>query len=268
MELNIKGLTAVITGASAGIGRGIAQELATQGTNLVMIARNAERLEAAARDIAGHYGVQTLAIAGDVAAADFPERVAQQAQLRFGGIDMLVNNAGRAHSGGLMDTTEEEWRSMTEIKFSAMRRFCRAVIPFMRQRGWGRIVNISSIGGIYPNPQLMVSHALSAAINNFTKSLALEVAADGILVNAIGVGAVATDNWAHNMLPGVRRRRPELHDLTDEQLVALLGKERTPTGRFGRPEDIAAAAVFLLSARNAFITGHTLEASGGADRFM
>jgi 3-oxoacyl-[acyl-carrier protein] reductase len=268
MELNIKGRTAVITGASAGIGLAIAQELAAQGTHLVMIARNAERLEAAAREIAEHYGVQTMAIAGDVASAALPERVAQQAQLRFGGIDLLVNNAGRAHSGGLMETTEEEWHSMTEIKFSAMRRFCRAVIPSMRQRGWGRIVNISSIGGIYPNPHLMVSHALSAAINNFTKALALEVAADGILVNAIGVGAVATDNWEHNMLPGVRQRRPELHDLTDEQLVALLGKERTPTGRFGRPEDIAAAAVFLLSARNAFITGHTLEASGGADRFM
>ena len=157
---------------------------------------------------------------------------------------------------------------MTETKLSAMRRFCKAVIPAMQRRCWGRIVNISSIGGIYPNPQLTVSHALSAAINNLTRSVALSVAADGILVNAIGVGAVATDNWAQNMLPNVRHRRPELADKTDDEVMALLGKEKTPVGRFGLPEDIASITAFLLSDRNQFITGQTIEASGGADRFM
>lgn len=157
---------------------------------------------------------------------------------------------------------------MTETKLSAMRRFCKAVIPGMQKRNWGRIVNISSIGGIYPNPQLTISHALSAAINNLTRSLALSVAQDGILVNAIGVGAVATDNWAQNMLPNVRNRRPELNDRTDEEVIALLGKEKTPVGRFGLPEDIAAITAFLLSGRNQFVTGQTIEASGGADRFM
>ncbi len=94
------------------------------------------------------------------------------------------------------------------------------------------------------------------------------MAPDGILVNAIGVGAVATDNWAQNMLPNVRNRRPELADRTDEEVMALLGKEKTPVGRFGLPEDIAAIATFLLSGRNQFVTGQTIEASGGADRFM
>ncbi|MCL5497796.1 SDR family oxidoreductase [Escherichia coli] len=120
----------------------------------------------------------------------------------------------------------------------------------------------------YPNPQLTVSHALSAAINNLTRSLALSVAPEGILVNAIGVGAVATDNWAQNMLPNVRLRRPELAEKTDEEVMALLGKEKTPVGRFGIPEDIAAITAFLLSQRNQFVTGQTIEASGGADRFM
>src|ERR1039458_1330663 len=96
--------------------------------------------------------------------------------------------------GGIMAASESEWEEMTATKLSAMRRFCRAVIPHMRQRHWGRIVSISSIGGIHPNYRLMVSHALSAAINNLTRSIALEVARDGILVNAIAAGAVLTDN--------------------------------------------------------------------------
>ena len=120
-----------------------------------------------------------------------------------------MNNAGRAHAGGILAATDADWQDMTETKLSALRRLCRAAVPGMRERHWGRIVNISSIGGIYPNHKLMVSHVLSAAINNLTRSLALELARDGILVNAIAVGAILTDNWANNMLPSVRKRRPE-----------------------------------------------------------
>ena len=110
-----------------------------------------------------------------------------------------------------------------------------------------------------------MSHALSAAINNLTRSLALEFAPDGILINAVAVGAVITENWKHNMLPSVREQRPE-H--SDERLIELLGKEMTPVGRFGRPEEIASAVAFLASDRNGFITGDIVQASGGADRFM
>ncbi len=106
----------------------------------------------------------------------------------------------------------------------------------MRERRWGRIVNISSIGGIYPNPKLLVSHTLSAAINNLTRGLALEVARKGILVNAVGVGAVLTDNWQQNMIPAVRKRRPELKEKSDAELVEVLGSELTPVGRFWTAE--------------------------------
>jgi 3-oxoacyl-[acyl-carrier protein] reductase len=109
---------------------------------------------------------------------------------------------------------------------------------------------------------------LSAAINNFTKSLALEVASDGILVNAIGIGAITTENWAANMIPALRRTRADLADLSDEQILVKVGAERTPIGRVGDPREIAALAAFLVSDRNGFVTGDTIEASGGADRFM
>ena len=268
MDLKLPGKVALVTGAHTGIGFSICEELAVNGVHLVMVARREPELILAAKKISEKYGVSVLPIAGDVTDPKLPSLVVEQAEKVFQRIDLLVNNAGRAHAGTLLTTSEEDWQIMTETKFSAMRRFCKVIIPGMQRRNWGRIVNISSIGGIYPNPQLTVSHALSAAINNLTRSLALSVAPDGILVNAIGVGAVATDNWAQNMLPNVRNRRPELADRTDEEVMALLGKEKTPVGHFGLPEDIAAIATFLLSGRNQFVTGQTIEASGGADRFM
>ncbi len=127
---------------------------------------------------------------------------------------------------------------------------------------------MSSVGGIYPNPKLLVSHVLSAAINNLTRGLALEVAPHGILVNAIALGAIRTDNWEQNMIPKVRETRPDLAGLPDEDLVARVGAEYTPVGRFGLPQEIAAIAAFLVSERNGFVTGHTIEASGGAERFF
>lgn len=268
MDLGIAAKIAIVTGASAGIGRAIAREFAQNGVNLVLVARGAERLSETAKEISARWGVEVLSIATDVGNPDEPDRVVASAVERFGRIDIMVNNAGRACAGGIMAASEAEWQEMTATKLSAMRRFCRAVIPNMRQHHWGRIVSISSVGGIYPNYRLMVSHALSAAINNLTRSIALEVARDGILVNAIGVGAVLTDNWASNMLPAVRRERSGLASQSDEAIVQLLGEEMTPVGRFGQPEEIAALAVFLASNRNGFVTGHTVEASGGADRFM
>lgn len=268
MDLGIATKTAIVTGASAGIGLAIAREFADHGVNLVLIARGATRLSEVAQEIGNQFEVGVLSIAADVASPDEPDHVVAYALERFGSVDILVNNAGRACAGGIMAASESDWEEMTATKLSAMRRFCRAVIPHMRQRHWGRIVTISSIGGIYPNFRLMVSHTLSAAINNLTRSIALEVARDGILVNAVGVGAVLTDNWAQNMLPAVRRARPELANQPDEAVVKLLGEEMTPVGRFGTPEEIAAITAFLASDRNGFITGHTVEASGGADRFM
>jgi 3-oxoacyl-[acyl-carrier protein] reductase len=268
VDLGIAGKTAIVTGASIGIGHAIAEELAPNGARLILVARGLERLCQAAEDIHRKFGVEVLPIAANVADPAEPDRIVRSALERFGSIDIMVNNAGRAHAGGILQASDADWEEMTAIKLSAMRRFCRAVIPPMSKRKWGRIVNISSIGGIHPSCKLMVSHALSAAINNLTRSLAQEVARDGILVNAIGVGAVLTDNWANNMLPSVRKRRPELADRSDEELIRLLGEEMTPVGRFGRPNEIVAIAAFLASDRNGFVTGTTIEASGGADRFI
>lgn len=268
MNLGIEHRVAVVTGGSAGIGQAVAQELLENGACVLIAARDAGRLHATEAMLAAQTKGRISSIAVDVGDADAAARIADAAVSRFGSLDILVNNAGRAHAGGLMSATEADWEEMTSVKLTSMRRLCKLAIPIMSKRGWGRIVNMSSIGGIYPNPKLLVSHVLSAAISNLTKSLALEVAGNGILVNAIGIGAVATDNWANNMLPAVRRSRPDLAALSDQDVLAKVSAELTPVGRPGSAREIAAIAAFLASDRNGFVTGDTIEASGGSDRFM
>lgn len=265
MDLEIKDRVAIVTGASAGIGYAVAKELQENGARVVIVARDRSKLESAEKLLSGG---EVLSVAADVTSQTAAQDIVDAALKKFGKVDILVNNAGRAHAGGLMQSSEEDWTNMTDVKITAMRRLCKAAILDMRKRRWGRIVNMSSIGGIYPNPKLLISHVLSAAINNLTKSLALEIAGDGILVNAIGIGAVATDNWANNMIPAVRRARPEFASLSDDDVLAKVSAERTPIGRAGDPREIAAIAAFLASGRNGFVTGDTIEASGGADRFM
>lgn len=137
MNFGIAGKTAIVTGASAGIGRAIAREFADNGGNLVLVARQATRLSEVTKEISNRFGVEVLPIAADVGSPDEPDRVVASALERFGSVDILVNNAGRACAGGIMAASESEWEEMTATKLSAMRRFCRAVIPHMRQRHWG-----------------------------------------------------------------------------------------------------------------------------------
>lgn len=268
MDLQIKGKVAIVTGASTGIGEAVAREFAKNDVKVILTARGAERLDRAVNAIRSETGAEIEGIPADVAEPNTPAYLVDETLKRFGSLDIVINNAGRAHAGGLLETKDEDWNSMADVKLHAMVRLNRAAIPHMRKNGWGRIVNMSSIGGLYSNPKLLISHVMSAAINNLTKGLALEVAKDGILVNAIALGAIQTDNWANNMVPKVRQTRPDLADLPDDELMRRLGAELTPVGRFGKPEEIAAIAAFLVSNRNGFVTGCTIEASGGADRFI
>jgi len=268
MDLGITGRIAIVTGASAGIDFAVAEELVANGASVIIATRDAGRLQKAEVELRERYGADVTSLAVDVATPEAASRIVETAIATFGALDILVNNAERAHAGGLMSSTENDWEEMTAVKLTSMRRLCKAAIPHMRDRGWGRIVNMTSIGAFYPNPMLFVSHVRSAAISNLTRSLALEVAVDGILVNTIGTGAVATENWGTNMVPEVRRTRPEFAALSDDEVLARISAERTPVGRAGKASEIAAIAAFLASHRNGCVAGDTIEASGGADRFM
>ena len=146
MELGVTGKTAIITGASNGIGFAVAREFAENGARIVLVARAADRLDQAAKEFMQGCKAEVLAVPADVSDPAEPDWIVDSAQARFGGVDILINNAGRAHAGDILGATDAGWEEMTAGKLSAMRRFCRAVIPGMRERHWGRIVNISSIG--------------------------------------------------------------------------------------------------------------------------
>lgn len=268
MNLGIKDKVALITGGSTGIGYATARMFLEEGAKVFIVARTEDRLMAAAKELKEATGGEIGYASIDLGKPGDAEKAVGEAAKTFGGLHILVNNAGRAHAGGLLQTEEADWRDMAEVKIFGMLEACRAAHPHMKKAGWGRIVNISSIGGAYPTPKLMISHSLSAAINNFTKSFALEVAKDNILVNAVGCGAVMTENWKNNMIGRVREDHPEWSNLSDEEVFTELGALKTPVGKFGEPEDIAAVAAFFASDRNRFVTGDAIEASGGADQFI
>src|SRR5580704_3563940 len=148
MDLGIAGRVAIVTGASAGIGYAVADELLANGASVLAVARNEARLNQAAEKLLGRKGAKVACLAADVAKPESAELIVGKSIEAFGGLHILVNNAGRAHAGGLMNSSEEDWEEMTGVKLTSMRRMCKAAIPHMQKAGWGRIVNMSSIGGI------------------------------------------------------------------------------------------------------------------------
>ena len=268
MELGLKSKIAFITGGSSGIGLATAEEFAKEGSKVVICGRNEEKLSLAKKKILEKTNQVVDYYVCDTSNSDQVNFTVSKIIERHKKIDILVNNAGKAQAGGVVDASQEDWKSMIDVKIYSLINTCKAIAPVMQKNNWGRIVNLSSIGGIYPNPKLTISHGLSAAINNLTKSLSLDLAPFNIIVNAIGVGAVRTINWEENMLPKVRQTRKDLAKLDNEEIIKKIGKELTPVGRFGKPEEIAKIACFLSSECNGFVTGSVIEASGGADKFM
>ena len=268
MDLGLKNKVTFITGSSSGIGLATAKQFAHEGSKVIICGRNEEKLINAKKEILEITSSDVDYHICDTSKSEQVEKTVSKILSKHQKIDILVNNAEKAQAGGIIDASDDAWRSMIDIKIFSLINTCRAIAPIMKKNNWGRIVNMSSIGGIYPNPKLTISHGLSAAINNLTKSLSLDLASHNIIVNAIGIGAVRTINWEENMLPKVRETRQDLADLDNEEIIKIIGKEYTPVGRFGKPSEIAQIACFLSSECNGFVTGSVIEASGGADKFM
>ena len=268
MDLGLKDKIAFITGASSGIGLATAELFAKEGAKVIICGRNQSNLEKAKVEIKKITNTDVDYFSCDTSKFDQVEPVVKKITDKYERIDILINNAGKAQAGGVVDAPNEAWSSMIDVKIYSLINTCKIIAPIMKKNNWGRIVNMSSIGGIYPNPKLTISHGLSAAINNLTKSLSLDLAPYNIIVNAIGIGAVRTKNWEENMLPKVRQTRKDLASFKDDEIIKKIGKELTPVGRFGKPIEIAQIACFLCSECNGFVTGSVIEASGGADKFM
>jgi 3-oxoacyl-[acyl-carrier protein] reductase len=258
MDLELKGRTALVTGASLGIGRAIALRFAKEGANVVLCARNeAPLLELQAEIEAG--GGAAVAVTCDVTQEQAPARVLEAAHARFPVVDILVNNAGRAIPTPFMDYTESDWIEGLQINFLSTVRFTRACVPEMVDQQWGRIINIASSSAKNPDPLHAIYGASKAAMLNYTKAVAIEFASDGIRCSSVLPGITMTP-----LVEGTIARVAEARGVTTEAVVAgAMKKWPIPVGRFGKPEEVAEAVIFLASPKADWITGLNLQVDGG-----
>lgn len=257
MDLGLKGKTALVAAASQGLGFAVANELAHEGASLVICSRREDAINSAAESIRNETGADVLAVAADVSISGDIERLIAAGIERFGRIDILVTNSGGPPAGAFDSLNREAWDDATRILLTSVVEMTRLVLPGMKKRGWGRILNVTSIASKQPVENLMLSNSLRAAVTGFAKTLAAEVAADGITVN--------------NILPGYTRteRLEELIDflankegLSADEVKARWAAE-IPMRRLGEPREFAALAAFLVSDRASYITGSSIAVDGG-----
>jgi NAD(P)-dependent dehydrogenase (short-subunit alcohol dehydrogenase family) len=240
---SLAGRTAIITGAATGIGEAIATRLAEAGATVAVIDLNL----AGAEKVAAALPNGSFAVEADVAKAASVGRAVDQVLKQTGQIDILVNNAGIAGPAAFIwEQTDEDWQRVIAVNLTGVFNLCRAVVPHMRSRSYGRIVNIASIAGKEGNPRMIPYSATKAGVIGLTKSLGKELATDGICVNAVTPAVVQTQI---------------LDQLTPEQVAYMT--DRIPMRRTGRPEEIAYVVHFLASTECSFVTAQCYDASGG-----
>jgi 2-dehydro-3-deoxy-L-rhamnonate dehydrogenase (NAD+) len=240
---DLNGQTAIVTGAAQGIGEAIARRLAAAGAAVAVADLNWEQ----AQQVANSLGGNSFPVRLDVASSDSVTQAVEEVIRHTGQIDVLVNNAGIAgRAAPLWEQTDDDWQRAIAVNLTGVFYCCRAVIPHMRSRGYGRIVNIASIAGKEGNPRMVPYSATKAAIIALTKSLGKEVATEGICVNAVSPAVVHT---------------PILDQLTPEQVSYMT--QRIPMNRTGKPEEIAAVVHFLASPDCSFVTAQCYDVSGG-----
>lgn len=257
MDLQLQGKVAIVTGASRGIGRAIAETLAAEGMRLALVARSGDRLA----QLAATLRTDEILIQTDLRDPDAPARVVAAAAKRFGGLDAVVNCAGATQRGDFLELSDEVWADGFALKFFGAMRLCRSAWPHLAATR-GAIVNISGIGGRTGSGQFTVGGSVNAALLNLTKALADRGVADGVRVNAINPGSVATERLQKRI-----RSFAEAHGLDEDEAASAMARDAR-IERFGEPEEIANIVAFLLSPRAAFIQGAVLDADGGQTRTL
>lgn len=257
MDLGLKGKVALVAAASKGLGRAVAHELAAEGAALAICSRDAAAIAATGREIAAATGADVLALPADVADPAAIRTFVDATLARFERIDILLTNSGGPPPGRFDALDAAAWQKAAELTLFAPVEFARLVLPGMKQRGWGRILNVTSIAVKQPIDNLMLSNSLRAAVTGWARTLANEVAAHGITVNNLMPGYTRTERVEE--LSGVIAKRD---GITPEQAVARWERE-IPAGRLGEPREFAALAAFLASERASYITGTSIPVDGG-----
>jgi 3-oxoacyl-[acyl-carrier protein] reductase len=239
---DLSGRTALVTGASGGIGGAIARTLHAGGATVVLHGTRAEKLEGLAREL----GDRAHVAAADLADKAAPEALMKAAEAVAGGVDILVNNAGITRDTLMLRMKDEDWQSVLELNLGAAFRLSRAALRGMMKKRWGRIVNISSVVGVTGNPGQANYAAAKAGMIGMTKAIAAELASRGVTANCVAPGFIET---------------AMTEKLSAEQRAEAA--KAVPMGRFGAPADVAAAVLYLASEEAAYVTGHTLHVNGG-----
>ncbi len=262
MELGIAGRNALITGGSQGIGRACAEALAEEGVNVAIVARDAKRLASVAAEIASNRTGRVIPVAGDMTSVTDVERSVFETNAALGQIDILVNNAGSAPMGKIGDIDDETWQASFDLKLMGYVRCSRAVMGAMRERKWGRIVNVIGRGGHFPTAKYIAGGAINAAILNITQALAEECGPDNVLVNGVNPAATATDRWSTLV-----QQQIKITGKTEEEIMAASAAS-VPLGRIGQPEDIANMVAYLCSEKASFMNGSLIDIDGGVSRAL
>lgn len=257
MNLGLKDKVALVAASSAGLGRAVAEELAAEGASLVLCARGSEALNVTRDQIAKATGAVVVAVQADLTKTEDVARVYAEGMEKFGRIDILVTNNGGPPTGQFESLTQAQWEAATRLTLYSAIDLTRHVLPGMKERRWGRILNITSIAVKQPVENLMLSNSLRAALTGFARTLSTEVASLGITVN--------------NIMPGYTRteRLEELAQMLAEKegisraAFAQRWEEEIPIGRLGEPREFAALAAFLVSERASYITGQSVAVDGG-----
>jgi 3-oxoacyl-[acyl-carrier protein] reductase len=262
VDLGLMGRVAVVTGGSQGIGREIARLLAAEGVDLVLAARRTEALEAAAAELRDDSGRRVLAVTADVATPEGPAVIADASLAEFGAVDILVNNAGKGFNKPLDELTDADWYASLDLNLMSAVRLCRALVPQMCERGWGRVVNISTRVAREPDPYFAAYAASKAALINYSKNLANAHSGDGVLTNCIVPGLIRSE--AINQ--AAVKSAAETGLTVDEVMARTLKKRPIPAGRLGEPTDVAGLATLLCSDHGSWITGACFTVDGGIVR--
>jgi NAD(P)-dependent dehydrogenase (short-subunit alcohol dehydrogenase family) len=256
MVNGIQGKVVVVSGASRGIGKAIAFAFASEGARLALCARDDQALEHTATEIHSQTHADILALKANLTKVSDIRRFVAATVKKFGRVDILINNAGGAHVGGISETTDEEWEYHLQLKLLGTIRMSREVIPSMTGGG-GRIINIVGMAGKEPIPLMMVPGVTNGAILNFSKSLAHEVEKLGILVNCINPATTDTPLTVETMAKIATARQKSPEELRATMTASM------PQGRFVTPEEIAQVALFLASDASRFISGTSINVDAG-----
>jgi 3-oxoacyl-[acyl-carrier protein] reductase len=249
MDLQLKGRTALVTGASSGIGRAIAKELAREGVRLAVTGRRTDQLESLSAEIVGEGGVKPAIVIHDALDERYVDAVSSQVGAALGNLQILVNNAGGSRAFG-MEGTEAQWNEALTLNFTRHRQLTHRLLPQMIGGQWGRVINIT---GKSEPEGLNGAFCAKAAVTAWSKGLSREVGQHGITVNCIPPGRIMSDQIRRNYTPEYREWQSE-HEI--------------PMGRYGEPEELADLAVFLASPRAGYITGAVFPVDGGLRRYQ